>query len=273
MPRSASDHQFDIRMVPVEDIILPDYQRTDEERQRMIEKMRKDGWDWRKCQVLDLIATDEDMYFALDGGTRALFAKESKIKELPGKVLFDISFEEGAELFGELQSKRARLSAAQKFRAAVMAKRKRETEIVKAVEKAGGFVAYNGENRKNGIQAIHALCEIYDDFGPKNIADMVAINLAAWPDGSGLTRWVMEGISAFIHENPSYNRTKLIDGLSSAPVKMVSLEASQIHNRENQKRYKAGMDLLSRIHRVHYREAIEGLYKMGRARKPKSKGG
>lgn len=265
----------EIKEIPLANLHLPDFQRTNEERSERLRFMRREGWNEAKAQIPDVIENSEGQYLVLDGFTRVSFAMEVGKDRITCRVIHGLTYNQAIETYVRLQTDRTRVNAEQRYRA----DRARKDPLVRSIDKAainaGATVDVKPVSRGPfGIVCHDALVKLArKKDGAEILEKAIRALVEAFPSGGrrtwdALTRWHLEGVFGFIQENPDYNHQKLVSGLSALDhPNRVQQDAEAMWAAENKKAYAFGLTPTKRPRDEHYQRAIAKLYKRGRVRK------
>ena len=239
------------------------YQRTEDSRKSRLDQMKKDGWVEAKAQTIDVSERDDGSMYILDGGTRVTHARRNGVETIHARVLNGLTVDQESRLFTELNEDRSRVGIDIRFRNAYKRGDDWAVEIVEAVKRGGGTIDFEKKRRPRSTNAIGALIRVYDDMGPGPLEQAVEVLIGAWPDQSieALRGLNIEGVAAYIRDNPKFIRDKLVNGLGLSQPDDLRLRAKDV-----QAKAAAKGDRTVRLTREHYRQAVAYYYSRGRVK-------
>jgi hypothetical protein len=151
----------------------------------------------------------------IDGQTRWAAMQERDEPAAPCLVYMNLTREDEARLFADLQTKRRGMATYLRFRAALVAKQPEATDIARIVQAAG--FELDVEETGQTIKAIAALENVYRR-GPDVLGEVMDIIARAWPEPDIEYRTsgeMIRGLSVFLGREQGIERGRLIERLSS----------------------------------------------------------
>lgn len=141
-------------------------------------------------------------YAVIDGQNRAEAARRLGLPFVPALVLRNLTREQEAGLFSDLQRKRKNISALDQFRADVAANRRRAIEIARTLDARGvsvGSTHGRGPERLWTVAAISAVQDVWTWNGVPLVARTFDAIIVAWPDAEGrFAADIIRGVGRFI---------------------------------------------------------------------------
>lgn len=163
----------------------------------------------------------------VDGQTRWTAAKELSLPNAPCLVYEGLSKADEARLFADIQTRRRGMRSYDRFRAELVAKKKRAVEISNIATKAG-FDLTATETPKT-VKAIAALEKTWK-YGPEHLEDVLLVIRDAWgvEDKQAVSAKIVNGISHFLRYQEGVDLDRLVDRLRNVSPSMVSHRASSL---------------------------------------------
>jgi hypothetical protein len=172
--------------------------------------------DYNPALVGTLIVSERPngSHAVIDGQTRMEGMRRNGEAVAPCLVYHDLSREQEADLFAELQTKRRGMATYLRFRSQLVAKRPEALAIQQIVTGAGFDL--DVELRTATVKAIAALEFVYRR-DPDLLGQVMNIIAAAWPDP--LTQYrtageIIRGLAVFLRREKRIDEARLIDRLS-----------------------------------------------------------
>lgn len=164
----------------------------------------------------------------IDGQTRLYGMTKNAETKAPCLVYHDLTREQEAELFADLQTKRRGMATYLRFRAALVAK-KPEAAAIAAIVQSAGFELDVVET-PHTVKSIAALENLYRK-DPQRLMDVLTIIASAWPDPDTEYRTggdLIRGLGVFLERETRVDRDRLIDKLSAVNPRMVRHRANAL---------------------------------------------
>jgi hypothetical protein len=198
-------------VVPISAIYVDRFQRPLDERWL---KARQGKLNPAKLQtiVLSERAHGNKQYSAVDGQHRIELAKRHGLEELPA-IVYDLTVEEEAQLFSDLQRERRSITAYQRFNADLIAGSEQAHAIAKIVDDEGFTL---GDSEGGGqLKAIVALERIYED-DPTYLRTVLRLVKRTWGDlpGSQNER-MLRALWYFLRGTEDLNEERFVERLSA----------------------------------------------------------
>jgi hypothetical protein len=216
---------YRFELVPLDRLFIDaDYQRP------LTSFVEQVAADYDPAMVGTLITSErEDGRLAvIDGQTRMEAMRMNGEGLAPCLVYPDLTREQEAELFADLQTKRRGMSSFLRFRAALVA-RKTEAIAIAAIVNQAGFELDVRETQYT-VKAIAALENVYRR-DPELLMTTMQVIRDAWPDvdtdyrtGGDLIR----GLARFLGREARVDRERLVDRLAAVTPRMIQHRANAL---------------------------------------------
>lgn len=150
--------------VDVADLVAEAYQRRPDEKR--IERITKE-FDPGLFGALTVVEIEENRLALVDGQHRWRVAVKLGLETVWVQLHENLTYEERARMFVDLQRKRKNLTAVDKFLAEIQAKDPAAITINRLVEEQGFEIVTHNDNKASGIKAVVGLERIYKLGGEK----------------------------------------------------------------------------------------------------------
>jgi hypothetical protein len=220
----VNEEPLEVRMLPVSDLAI------DRKYQRILDK----GWcervaqKWKPelCQALDVSVRESleygNQYFVIDGQHRLEAARIRGVKMLPCIITRNLTSEDEATLFIQLQKNRRALGSIDLFWAMFHSNDPAAVRIAELCQKHDFVIARKlGDNANNKIACVSALQRVYR-YSEGTLDETLRVLRDTW-DGAhdSLLRNVVQGIGRFVHAfavSENYSHGALVDKLKAIAV-------------------------------------------------------
>lgn len=220
------DRQTIAEYVPIVEMFVDKYTRPVGEAQ--INRMIRSGFDPDKLGDIMLSLRSDGRYAIIDGNHRVQIARKVGITKMFARVFIDKTYEQEADLFVAFNTVN-RPSALDRFRARLQMNELQAVEIQGILQQRGLFVAINGA-ALGSVHAVSALDKIYEEQGPRGLAEIVDILHKAW--GTERRAWttkILEGMRQFwLRYRTEARKDRLIDRLKLTTPERILAEAGVI---------------------------------------------
>lgn len=184
-------------------------------------KMERMGQNWKPAiaGVLTLSKRDDGTLWILDGQNRAGAAMIAGVSHLEADIKENLTMEEEARLFDELNSTHTNVSAIDRFKARKVYKDPEALNIDAIVRSFGGTIAEKLGTKwaqDNSIKAVYTLQRVYNKLGAQGLKDILSIIQDSWGgvDVETTSELTLGGIAEFLQRNPRFDRSRLVRRLT-----------------------------------------------------------
>lgn len=196
------------------------YQRTPS-RNRVLRIVKR--FDDRLVGVLTCAAREDGVY-VIDGQHRLLALRELNKTSTICEVRSDLTIEDEAYLFYNLDTARAALSSDDAFRALLAAEDPTAKAVKETAEKIG-FVVLKG-HKPGGLRAYKTLMAIADRYGIDRVTAILKVLYDAWGNRTNpAPQGVLEGMNMFLNRYPEIDLRELSRSLATTTPEHVVIEA------------------------------------------------
>ena len=192
------DNRLKQEWVPLAKLRIPSYQRPEP---MNIEKL-VNNWDILACGAL-IVSFRDDLFWNVDGQTRAKAARRLGFDRLPAVVLTGLTEREEAALFLKLNRDRKSVSPIHRHQAEAIAGEQRAIAIDDVMTQQGLVVANGSRDRLEPFHAIVAAEKVFDEGGPELLERvLVVLGLAFEGDRSRYRGALVNGLGFFLARDP-----------------------------------------------------------------------
>lgn len=212
----VSEKPKNIQLVNLADLSVDrSYQRP------VTAKMERMGQNWKPAiaGVLTLSKRDDGTLWILDGQNRVGAALIAGQPQLEADIKENLTLEEEARLFDELNSTHTNVSAIDRFKARKVYKDPEALDIDAIVSDFGGTIAEKQTAKwaqDSSIKAVYTLNRVYNKLGRAGLKDILSIINDSWGgvDSETTSELTLGGIAEFLQRNPRFDRSRLVRRLN-----------------------------------------------------------
>lgn len=238
--------------VPTDAVLVGKYQRK-LQRSKIIKMAH--NWDQNKVGTFVVNhRTATGQYFVIDGQHRhaAMQLIENYPTHIYCQIFENLSYEDEAQMFHDLDSERDNLTPGAKFTALIEAKNPVALGIKDVAERAGYTVMYSEGPKHGNLRAYKTLQDIFRRTGSAGLYRILATSKTAWPNNSEATSEPMlRGLELFFQKYPQADDARLVKVLGLTTPMYVIATARRIQE-----------DLSSVIYSA-VAQTIRGIYNKG----------
>jgi len=205
MENLFSKNRIQYTMLPVKVLKFSNYNR--DVKINRVKKMNKD-YDSLMMDALLVSGREDGGFYVIDGQHRLALEKMNGEQEIMCKVVYGLTYEEEARLFGKKGKASRAISYFDLFRSRLESKEPQAIRIKEITEKTGLKIGENSGQSNNKIVSLKALDDMYADIGEEGLFRTLSLVKKIWNGAmKSLEAPVLRGVGILV----KLNGTEFID--------------------------------------------------------------